>query len=247
MSRCTRRKGGGARWSRHVWLGAWVLVAAGGAHAHGLDAGRVILRVTGHAAVLVVTPPTHAFADSDDDGNGLLHVNEVRRHRADILQRFEERVRLRDQEGVAPRRTFADVVVPHAFDGSAPRGSDHLRFIYRYRWPAPPRTVSFHYDLFEPGARDELWVQASRRPVLPAVGQGDSEPPRVETAVLTLASPRHLFFGGAATARLPSGDTFPRSAGEPEVVPSAAAALVGSGLSWFVLRRLRRFGRLDRP
>ena len=139
------------------WIRQWPLVLAGAAllpstaAAHG--------RLSGDTVYIDATPSTRAFAKLDDDRDGLMRGDEVKRHREELLSFFDNAFRVFDEHGQRGQRIFADLSTPHAHDDSLPQGAEHLRFTFRYRFAAEPRKLRVQW--FE-AKQEPLKVQAVR-------------------------------------------------------------------------------------
>jgi hypothetical protein len=120
------------------------------AFAHGLDADQVVVDVTDDTVLLAFTPRAATFPGADDDGDGRLSVDEVRRHRDLIETMVDDGLVLRDQRGRRGETYFRDVVLPHAFDADA-HGAEHLRVLQRLRFPDPVTAVRLDVGLFADG------------------------------------------------------------------------------------------------
>jgi hypothetical protein len=135
------------------------LLGSARAHAHGQDGHIASVRISGDIVYIDATPSTAAVSKFDDDRNGLMRADEVKLHREELLSFFDTAFRVFDEHGQRGRRIFADVSTPHVHDGTKPDGAEHLRFTFRYQFPAEPRRLRVQW--FE-AARDPLTVRAVR-------------------------------------------------------------------------------------
>jgi hypothetical protein len=187
------------------------------AAAHDLDANRAIVRLAGDTAYAVVTPSSKIFAQFDDDKNGLLHVDEVAKHRQELIAAFDANFRVADQQGVEGKRIFRDVSTPHALDGMLPAGADHMRFTFKYQWPAAPEALRVQWKK----AKDQvLMVSVVRARPSKLVHEQKPLGP-AEVVRLEAMRPGHLFFGAAlAKKKSPYKES-------PSILPLRAVALGG--------------------
>jgi len=126
-------------------MGATILAAllqAPAAFAHLMPPQRGTLNIVGGSAYLVLSLPVSAFAGVDDDGDGLLSVQEFATHRSDMLSAVRRHVQLRDARGAlpvdglmaspatphdAPSAPFSQVIVLGRFDVSGSTGGHCLQ------------------------------------------------------------------------------------------------------------------------
>jgi hypothetical protein len=208
-------------------------LVAGSAHAHGLDADQLDLRLAGDTVYLTATPSVGALGAFDDDKNGLLRAEEVARHRPEILAWFERNLRLANEYAQGGEGIFRDVSTPHAFDGTEPNGASHLRFTFRYRWGERPSALRVQWHAAQ---HQKLRVAATRvRPekTLPA-----QEPiGATESVLLEPLRPAHVFFGTMVPKT--EGDDPPAATPGPSKAWLLVLALAVGVLAW-VLRSLRQ-------
>lgn len=176
------------------WSGAVTalsLLVAGPVSAHGLDANLADVRLAGDTVYIVASPGVAALARFDDDENGLLRVDEVARHRPELLAWFAQSFRVANERAQRGTVIFEDVSTPHAFDGTEPDGASHLRFTFRYRFAAPPTALRVQWHA---AGQEPLRVSATRvkaEKLLPA-----QEPLGPTTTVrLEALRPAEVFFG----------------------------------------------------
>lgn len=110
-------------------------------HAHGLDRGRLTLELEAETVRLVATPPSSIFATADDDRDGLLDVDEVRAHREQMRQAFDETLSITDGEGHVPTCAVTDVSTPGSGGSERPRPSDHVRVTRVCRFASKPGSI----------------------------------------------------------------------------------------------------------
>lgn len=117
-------------------VAAW-MVLSGATWAHGPVAENVSVQLSGETARIVATVPVSLFSGVDDDGDGLLSVEEVAAHRGAILACGAAALSLTDAHGAAPEPTLQDAVLPSAeLDGA-----EHLTLMMHHRFPEPPEAV----------------------------------------------------------------------------------------------------------
>jgi hypothetical protein len=178
------------------WFWVFALLVPVAAAAHDLDANRAIVRLAGDTVYAVVTPSSKVFAQCDDDGNGLLHVDEVAKHRQELIDLFDSNFRVANEDGVEGKRTFRDVSTPHALDGVLPAGADHMRFTFKYQWPLPPKALRVQW---KNAKHQPLVVRAVRARPSKLIHEQTPLGP-AEIVRLEAMRPGHLFFKAALDA-----------------------------------------------
>lgn len=102
--------------------------------AHGVGVDQVVLQARGDTLLVVATPRTSFFPFADDDGDGFLTADEVRRHKHELNEAFDRDFVLDvGQDGTA---YLSDIIVPDAHSGHG-HAAEHVRFLRRLRYPQP--------------------------------------------------------------------------------------------------------------
>ncbi|MFM7203087.1 MAG: hypothetical protein ACKO6N_20050 [Myxococcota bacterium] len=177
-----------------LWLMAvglvlgWMLTARLG-WAHGVGPGQAQLLLDGATVKLTLTPYLESVKELDLDRDGLLTREELSRMRAQVLERVQKQVVLKDERGREPVRIFADALV----------GRDHhegtegafLKLVLTYRWPEVPQKLTLRYALFN-GQKDVGLLLTAGRVVADEGGEKrlDLRVPLQET----LLTPAHPLF-----------------------------------------------------
>lgn len=123
------------------------LFLAGGARAHGLDAGQVGMQLEGDRLTLVATPPARALAAFDSDGDGRLSIVELQQQRQTIAQALDQLLVIRDDRGASPALTLSDVIIPTADKEQIPLPATHIKIIRKYRFAQAPAGLRLETDL----------------------------------------------------------------------------------------------------
>lgn len=144
-------------------LVALACLGAPAAEAHGPTGGQANLQLNQNVAVLVLTPWAASFPAVDDNHDGLLDPDEVRHHRAALLEGVDARVHLSNERGARPERIFADVLVGR--DHHAGTAGGFLKLMLRYQWAQTPAAVDLRYDLWAGPNDAPLALTALRAPV----------------------------------------------------------------------------------
>ena len=165
---------------RSLGLAALLVVAAPALSlAHLMPEGNGSTRLHDNKAYTLISIPVAVLRGFDDDGNGLISVDEGRRHHASLEEQIEKLVWLSDGK-VRGKTLYADLQVPH-FDSSSMVTSNAVIHIRVSGWDQPVSALLLHADVFT--SRDkELAFRAIR---------GDS----TERVVLTARRPEAGFFG----------------------------------------------------
>jgi len=179
------------------------VLLATAALAHGLDMDQIAVDVNDDKALFTITPRASLFPSVDEDGDGELSVDEIRRRRDVIDATIGAGIVLTDQAGRSGTTYFSDVVLPHAFDDDAHRAG-HLRIVRRVRFAEPVTAVTVDVSLF--GPETASWTAHVR------LGG--------ETRSFRVQGPRER-----VVAELPASAV-------PPAAPMAAASALPSGLSW---------------
>jgi len=130
------------------------------AAAHLMPAGQGVVNLVGDSAYAVIALPAAALTGFDDDGDGLLDVAEIDRHRAALGAQVSRRLSL-TMDGRPGALVFEDLMLSHV-DEPGFRGGEHVVVVRRYRWPQPVTGFTLAVDAFDrPGTRDgKLVVRA---------------------------------------------------------------------------------------
>lgn len=171
-----------------AWGLGWMLTATSG-WAHGVGPGQAQLLLEGASVKLTLTPYLESVQELDLDRDGLLSREELSRVRAQVLERVQKQVVLKDERGRVPARVFADALV----------GRDHhegtegafLKLVLTYRWPEAPQKLTLRYALFH-GQKDVGLLLTAGRVVAEEGGEKrlDLRVPLQET----LLTPAHPVF-----------------------------------------------------
>src|SRR2546428_2170108 len=132
-----------------VLLLAWSLGTLP-AEAHWADQSVAEITVDPTQVRIVLTFPTSLAVFADDDHDGHLSAQEVRKHRAELEAFLDQHIRLADgdERGV--------LAVEEAPTGDIKPGSGlgpgtHSTLLLVYRWSRPVRAPAIQYELFVPG------------------------------------------------------------------------------------------------
>lgn len=169
------------------------------AFAHGADANQIQLVVHEAVGELVATPPVD-FAGlrfADEDADGLLTLEEMKRHRPAVREALVAALGVFDEAGRPARVERADVSLPSTPTMVGGAGRDFVRLTLRLIFEAPPRAVRIVCRF---AGEHPVHVLAHR-------ADGRSEPGRLnlagggESAVIDARHPEAVVFGMAAPAR----------------------------------------------
>ena len=122
----------------------WMLAPAS---AHGLAAGHGALQLDDHKARLVLAPEASTFPEADDDGDGLLDIDELKAHRELLLDRVRDEIAVIGEDGAA-ELTLADVLP--GVDHHAGTAGHFVKLVLTYTFGTPQDHVALHYELFGP-------------------------------------------------------------------------------------------------
>ncbi len=90
-------------WVSWVWRVCWVLwVGLSSAHAHLIVSQRGTLNIVESGIYMVLSLPVSAFTGIDDDGDGLLSLDELRTHTSDIDAQVRRGIELADPQKTYP-------------------------------------------------------------------------------------------------------------------------------------------------
>src|SRR2546428_8576474 len=114
--------------------------------AHWADQAVAEIKVEAAQARIVLTFPTSLAIFADDDRDGQLSAQEVRRHRAELETFFGQHIRLADGD-----EPGALEVEPAPTGDIKPGPGTHSTLLLVYRWSKPVQTLAIQYELFVPG------------------------------------------------------------------------------------------------
>lgn len=115
------------------------------AHAHGPAAGTAVLRVQGTSATLTVTLDPRRL-DLDDDSDGRVDPDEVGRHRADLVERLDRAVALRDGADRAGTPGAADALLSGLREDPLVDGHPALRLVRQWTWDQAPPSLTMDWE-----------------------------------------------------------------------------------------------------
>src|SRR2546427_4614983 len=118
--------------------------------AHWADQAVAEIKVQAAQARIVLTFPTSLAVFADDDHDGQLSAQEVRKHRAELEAFLDQHIRVADGD---ERGALA---VEEAPTGDTKSGSGlgpgtHSTLLLVYRWSRPVQAPTIQYELFVPG------------------------------------------------------------------------------------------------
>lgn len=152
------------------------------AAAHLMPAGQGTLRIDRDNVYAVISLPVRALTGFDDDGDHLLSLDELNRHRDALQQQVTQLLDLRDG-GQPGRLLFADLLIPHLHEAGAPQATAQVVAMRRYQWAAPVQALTLD-------ARG-LFTADTPALLLNAVKGVEGE-----TAALSASQPDYRFFAG---------------------------------------------------
>src|SRR5881296_23352 len=124
---------------------AWSLGALP-VEAHWADQAVAEIKVEAAQARIVLTFPTSLVVFADDDHDGQLSAQEVRKHRAELETFLGRRIRLADGDELGIL-----AVEPPPTGAVTPGPGTHSMLLLVYRWSKPLKTLAIQYELFVPG------------------------------------------------------------------------------------------------
>src|SRR2546428_10634057 len=127
-----------------VLLLAWSL-GTPPAEAHWPDEAVAEIKVEAAQARIVLTFPTSVAIFADDDRNGQLSAQEVRKHRAELEAFFGQHIRLADGD-----EPGALAVEPAPTGDIQPRPGNHRTLLLGSRSSKTVQTLAIHYELVLP-------------------------------------------------------------------------------------------------
>src|SRR2546430_15093340 len=114
--------------------------------AHWADQAVAEIKVEAAQARITLTFPTSLAIFADDDHDGQLSAQEVRRHRAELETFLGQHIRVADGDA---RGALA--VEPASTGDVTPGPGTHSTLLLVYRWSKPIKTLAIQYELFVPG------------------------------------------------------------------------------------------------
>jgi hypothetical protein len=155
-----------ARWQQAVrWCGLgllWLcLVGPLSAQAHLMVAQRGTLNVVGDGVFMVLSLPVSALPGVDDDGDGLLSVEELRVHRRTIALALQRGLVLRDEQG--PRTLDGLIVSLSPADESSGQPAAQLVVMGRFGQVHPEQGMRFVLSLFGRTAAEQTFQVTATR------------------------------------------------------------------------------------
>ena len=114
--------------------------------AHWADQAVAEIKVEAAQARITLAFPTSLAIFADDDHDGQLSAQEVRRHRAELETFLGQHIRVADGDA---RGALA--VEPASTGDVTPGPGTHSTLLLVYRWSKPIKTPAIQYELFVPG------------------------------------------------------------------------------------------------
>lgn len=136
------------------------VLSGSAAQAHLLPAQNATMNIIGTSAYFVVSAPVSALKDVDDDGNSMLSVAEMQRHRADITTQFEARFHVADG-GKSGNTALTWLVPPQTDDPIA--DSTYVIILQRINFATAINQPVITTDLFGTGKGEaQITMTATR-------------------------------------------------------------------------------------
>lgn len=157
------------------------LLGAHSVQAHLMPTGQGSLRIAGESVYAVISVPVSALTGFDEDGDRLLSLAELNRHRDALQQQVSRLLDLRD-DGQPGQLLFADLVIPHLHDPDARPATAQVVAMRTYRWPVPVSSLTLQAHLFSADA--------------PALLLRAQDGERSEVVALSAGRNEHRFFAG---------------------------------------------------
>ena len=123
------------------------------ASAHLMVAQGGTLNLSGDGAYLVVSVPTAALENTDDDGDGLLSAGELSAHTKRITEQLKAGLQLSDPNGARPLEDLRLTLSPK--DSQAGQPADQLIVMGRYSLSDPDAPLTFRADLWGTDASEQ--------------------------------------------------------------------------------------------
>ncbi len=134
------------------------------AEAHLMAAQQGTVNVVGAAVFTVLSVPTSALHDADDNHDGVLDMAELNRHEAALAAEIDRRLVVLDGEKAA-RTVRVDLILSPGH-GAAGDRADQLVALKHAELDAPPTDLRVRCDLFGDRASEQrLTLTATRHPV----------------------------------------------------------------------------------
>jgi hypothetical protein len=166
-----------------------LLQVAPAARAHLMQAGNGAIRLADNSAYTVIAIPVAALSGFDDNGDGLIDVREIARHRASLDDQVSRLMRI-SSGNAEGELIFKDLLLANADEPGA-QSAGHLVAMRRIQWPSRVESVSVRTTLFErqETAGQQLVLRVMRR-------EDGAATESTEAAVLTRHRPEHRFHAG---------------------------------------------------
>ncbi len=162
-------------------LAAILSVAALPAQAHLMPQGQGTVRLVGDSAYSAISVPVKLLTGVDDNQDGLLSIQEIEAHRADISRQLASLIAYDDGE-LPGKLLFEDFLMPQS-DEPLVKGANYIVAAQRFQWPHPVSSVRLHTHLMEQAGNQQLLMRA-------LLGN------RSDVMVLTHERPDAHFFAG---------------------------------------------------
>ena len=179
-----------------AWIRAAVttalLLGAQTARAHLIPAKQGTVNVVGAAVYTVVSVPTAALHDADDNHDGVLDVYELDRHEEALRAEVDRRLSIFDGSREA-KTVRIDLILSPQHEAAGDR-ADQVVALKHSVLDAPPADLRVRCDLFG-GSDPELKITATRHP---ASGT------QTEVAILRPGATEHAFFPEIAAPPRPA-------------------------------------------
>lgn len=173
-----------------VWLGAWLLIYQP-AQAHLVSAGQGFVNVLEDQIVMLIGVPIDILKDVDENKDGFLQPEEIKKHQHRILAQLGEGLRL-ELGGVTGELIHQDLMVSVHVDDN--KSTNQVEWGRRLSFPgagkskAPIRISMSWYDPSKDAKVQQAYAIQVKR----------SE--EVESALLTASQPEHVFLANPATS-----------------------------------------------
>jgi HupE / UreJ protein len=123
------------------------------AFAHLMVAQKGTLNLSDNGAYLVVSVPTSALTDVDDDGDGLLSAEELSSHSVSITQQLQAGLQLSDTDGLRLLEGIMLTLSPE--DSQEGHPADQLIVMGRYTLADANKPLTFRADLWGESASEQ--------------------------------------------------------------------------------------------
>jgi hypothetical protein len=120
--------------------------------------GQGTVRLVGDSAYSAIAVPVKALSGVDDNHDGLLSIEEIAAHRADISRQVAAMIRYDDGE-VEGKVLFEDFMMPQ-MDEQGIKAADYVVAAQRFVWPHAVSSVRLHTRLLEHAGSSQILVRA---------------------------------------------------------------------------------------